>query len=71
MFVIEAKRYTDYPDELKEIELSKEDQALSPEEKMQRASVMVHDEEYACESNRGRYYRPVRKAWNHVVDRRC
>jgi diguanylate cyclase (GGDEF)-like protein len=44
--VIEAKRYTDYPDELKEIELSKEDQALSPEEKMQRASVMVHDEEY-------------------------
>jgi diguanylate cyclase (GGDEF)-like protein len=49
--VIEAKRYTDYPDELKEIELSKEDQALSPEEKMQRASVMVHDEEYYVQKN--------------------
>lgn len=50
--VIEAQEYTDYPDVLKEIELSEEDQTLSPDEKMRRASVMVHDEEYYAQKNR-------------------
>lgn len=50
--VIEAQGYSDYPDVLKDVELSGEDQTLSPDEKMQRASVMVHDEEYYEQKNR-------------------
>lgn len=50
--VIEAQGYTDYPDILKDVELSEEDKALSSAEKMQRASVMVHDEEYYAQKNR-------------------
>ena len=49
--VSEAQGYTDYPDELKNVELSKEDSSLSPAEMMQRASVMVHDEEYYAKKN--------------------
>ena len=50
--MIEAQGYTDYPDVLKEVQLSEEDQALSPAEKVQRASVMVHDDEYYAQKNR-------------------
>ncbi|MBQ3703086.1 MAG: diguanylate cyclase [Oscillospiraceae bacterium] len=44
--VIEAQGYTDYPDLLHAIQLSDEDTALTREEKMLRAAVMVHDDEY-------------------------
>lgn len=44
--VIEAKGYEDYPDLLKEVELSAEDKALSPQEKMSLAVDMVHDDTY-------------------------
>ncbi len=44
--VIEAKGYTDYPEELKSVELSKEDAALEPEEKMKLATEIVLSEEY-------------------------
>jgi len=50
--VIDAQEYKDYPDALKDVELSEEDKTLSPTEKMQRASVMVHDEEYYAQKNR-------------------
>ena len=44
--VIEAGQFTDYPDVLKSVELSEEDRALSSDEKMRRAAVMVHDDDY-------------------------
>ena len=44
--VIEAQGYTDYPQALKFVKLSEEDQALSSEEKMSLAAKMVHDDEY-------------------------
>ncbi len=44
--VIEAKGDTDYPGELREIMLTEEDAALSPEDKMRRATEMVMDNEY-------------------------
>lgn len=44
--VIEAQGYTDYPDLLHSVVLSDEDMALPREEKMLRAAVMVHDDEY-------------------------
>ncbi len=44
--VIEAKGYTDYPEILKEVTLKAEDAALSPGEKMRRATELVLDEEY-------------------------
>ncbi len=44
--VIEAKGYTDYPDVLNEITLSDEDKALTPEEKIRRATQIVLDDEY-------------------------
>lgn len=44
--VIEAKGYTDYPDLLKDIKLSEEDEALLSEEKMKKASEMVLGDEY-------------------------
>ncbi len=44
--VIEAQGYTDYPDLLHAVSLSDEDMALNREEKMLRAAVMVHDDEY-------------------------
>ena len=44
--VIEAKGYTDYPAQLKDVRLSDEDALLSPDEKMQRATEMVLDDEY-------------------------
>lgn len=44
--VIEAKGYTDYPEVLQSVQLSAEDQALSPDEKMLRATKMVLNDEY-------------------------
>ncbi|MBQ3704695.1 MAG: diguanylate cyclase [Oscillospiraceae bacterium] len=44
--VIEARGYTDCPAELRDVALSEEDAALSPEEKMRRATEMVLDDEY-------------------------
>ena len=44
--VIDAQGYTDYPYLLHSIVLSDEDMALTREEKMLRAAVMVHDDEY-------------------------
>ncbi len=50
--VAEAKGYTDIPEILVDVKLSEEDAALSPSEKMQRASVMVHDDGYYSQKNR-------------------
>lgn len=44
--VIEAKGYTDYPKILDEVELTDADTALSPEDKMRRATETVLNEEY-------------------------
>ena len=44
--VIEAKGYTDYPEILENITLSEEDLALEPQEKMRRATELVHNDEY-------------------------
>ena len=44
--VIDAKGYQDYPDVLKEVELSKEDAALTEREKMDLAQLMVMDDTY-------------------------
>ncbi|MCR4740407.1 MAG: diguanylate cyclase [Lachnospiraceae bacterium] len=44
--VIEAKGYTDYPEILDDVELNAEDEALSPDEKMRRATEVVLDSEY-------------------------
>ena len=50
--VIEAKGYTDYPEQLRSVKLSDEDQALSPEEKMQLAAEMLHDYGYYRQKDR-------------------
>ena len=42
----DAKGYTDLRDEVAAVQLSADDAALSPEEKMQRATEMVLDDEY-------------------------
>ncbi|MBP5331396.1 MAG: GGDEF domain-containing protein [Lachnospiraceae bacterium] len=56
--VIEAKEYTDYPEVLKNIELTGEDKKLSADEKMRRASSIVLDSEYYEQKNSIRnYYR--------------
>lgn len=44
--VIEAKGYTEYPDQLRSVALSAEDQALEPQEKMRRATELVLNDEY-------------------------
>ncbi|MBR2590420.1 MAG: GGDEF domain-containing protein [Clostridia bacterium] len=44
--VVEAKGYADYPDALKDVELTAQDKALSPQEKMHKASEWVHDDIY-------------------------
>lgn len=44
--VIEAKGYVDYPEVLQSIELSAEDQALTPAEKMRRATELVLNNDY-------------------------
>lgn len=50
--VIEAKKIKEYPAQLKNIKLRDEDAALSPEEKMHRATEMVLDEEYYEQKNK-------------------
>ena len=44
--VIEALGIREYPEVLKPVELSEKDKALSSEEKMSLAALMVHDDEY-------------------------
>ena len=44
--VLEAKGYTDYPGVLRDIVLQEKDAALSPEEKMRRATEIVLDDVY-------------------------
>ena len=50
--VIEAKGYTDYPEVLQSVELSEADMALSPDEKMRRASELVHGDAYYSKKDR-------------------
>lgn len=49
--VLDAQGDTDYPEVLRHVQLSAEDQALSPEEKTALASVMVHDAEYYAQKD--------------------
>ncbi len=44
--VLEAKGYGDYPDVLRSVELSAEDRALAPDEKMRRATELVLSDGY-------------------------
>ena len=44
--VIEAKGYTDYPEPLKDVELTEQDSELSPEEKMRLANEMALGDSY-------------------------
>ena len=44
--VVDAKGYTDYPEQIKAVTLSAADQALSADDKMSRAVEMVHDDAY-------------------------
>lgn len=44
--VVDAKGYTEYPEQLRSVELTEADKALSPEAKMDLASQMVHDDGY-------------------------
>lgn len=49
--VIEAKGITEYPAILKDVTLDSADIALSPDEKMRRATKMVLDDEYYAQKN--------------------
>ena len=49
--VIEALGIREYPEVLKPVELTEADKALSADEKMNLASVMVHDDEYYKQKN--------------------
>ena len=60
--VIDAKGYTNYPDELKDVVLSEQDAALPPAAKMQRATEMVLDDEYYAQKDR------IRTDMNHSLD---
>ncbi len=44
--VVEAKGYTEYPDQLRSVTLSAEDQALDSQEKMHRATELVLNDDY-------------------------
>lgn len=44
--VVEAKGYTDYPDILKNVELTVEDSALSDDDKLRLATELVHNDNY-------------------------
>ncbi len=50
--VIEAKGYTEYPEILDDIELSKEDAALLPEEKIRHATELVLNDDYYDQKDR-------------------
>ena len=49
--VIEARGYTEYPEVLKKVTLKDYDAALSPQEKMYRATQMVLDNDYYMQKN--------------------
>lgn len=49
--VLEAQGIREYPDVLQSVALTEADQALSPAEKMRRASETVHDDEYYRQKN--------------------
>ena len=49
--VVEAKGIKDYPDQIKQVKLTAEDAALSPEAKMQRAAELVLDDGYYEQKN--------------------
>ncbi len=44
--VVEAKEYANYPEQLRNVELTQEDQQLSASDKMHRATQMVLDDDY-------------------------
>jgi len=44
--VVDAQHITDYPDVLDEVKLTDADASLGPDERMELAASMVHDEEY-------------------------
>ena len=50
--VVEAKGYTDYPRQLRDVTLEERDRELSPQEKMRRATEMVLDDEYYAQKER-------------------
>ncbi len=50
--MMEADGDTDMPEAVRKVTLSEADRALSPEEKRERARVMVHDAEYYEQKNR-------------------
>ena len=52
--VVEAKGYTDYPEQLHNVVLSEEDAALSPGEKMNRATELVLNDDYYDQKERVR-----------------
>ncbi len=52
--VVEAKGYTDYPEQLRNVVLSEEDAALSSEEKMNRATELVLNDDYYDQKERVR-----------------
>ena len=64
--VVEAKGIRDYPDQLKQVKLTAEDAALSPEAKMHRAAELVLDDEYYDQKNRIR--KEVKKSLWAVQD---
>ena len=64
--VIEAKGYTDYPEVLKNVVLSEEDKALSPEEKIRHATEMVLDNVYYDQKNKIR--RDMKESLGEVYD---
>lgn len=50
--VVEAKGYVDYPQQLRDVVLSEGDAALSPEDKMNRATELVLSDEYYDQKDR-------------------
>ena len=52
--VVEAKKYADYPQQLRDVVLNEEDAALSSEEKMIRATELVLNDDYYNQKDRVR-----------------
>ena len=50
--VVEAKGYTDYPEQLRNVQLTQEDQKLLDSDKMRRATEMVLDDDYYAQKER-------------------
>ncbi len=60
--VIEAKGYTDYPEILNDVVLSSEDEALTPEDKIRRATELVLNDDYYDQKD------SIRKAMQESLD---